>query len=247
MKVINLQKVIYNPWRKYNNFFDDGCRNIWGLSPIIKFTYLYFGLVIPYFFISGFIPISFQKIIEALFTVGTFIILAVWALYMPVLVVITMLRAIRKVKHNVNELNMTLSEQPWKMTPKRLYTEPHWGMTIFALYLKDYVIDFLDWCTQFFLFDFIYPDRIRYPLTKKIRHNSRHIEGLIADMNIPLKYVGFEVNMQNTNYKFEFYEEVKSIEKVLARLEKGFKKTDYYVRENEGQIHVIAPHTQLQK
>ena len=142
---------------------------------------------------------------------------------------------------------MTLSEQPWKMTPKRLYTEPHWGMTIFALYLKDYVIDFLDWCTQFFLFDFIYPDRIRYPLTKKIRHNSRHIEGLIADMNIPLKYVGFEVNMQNTNYKFEFYEEVKSIEKVLARLEKGFKKTDYYVRENEGQIHVIAPHTQLQK
>ena len=89
---------------------------------------------------------------------------------------------------------MTLSEQPWKMTPKRLYTEPHWGMTIFALYLKDYVIDFLDWCTQFFLFDFIYPDRIRYPLTTKIRHNSRHIESLIADMTIPLKYVGFEVN-----------------------------------------------------
>ena len=217
-------------------------------------TFTYYQIHLPLlwsrnslFFYLRFYTYKFPKKIEALFTVGTFIILAVWALYMPVLVVITMLRAIRKVKHNVNELNMTLSEQPWKMTPKRLYTEPHWGMTIFALYLKDYVIDFLDWCTQFFLFDFIYPDRIRYPLTKKIRHNSRHIEGLIADMNIPLKYVGFEVNMQNTNYKFEFYEEVKSIEKVLARLEKGFKKTDYYVRENEGQIHVIAPHTQLQK
>ncbi|OGE00808.1 hypothetical protein A3J17_03420 [Candidatus Curtissbacteria bacterium RIFCSPLOWO2_02_FULL_40_11] len=235
-------RLLLTPWRKYNDFFNDGCRNVWGLSPIIKSTYLYFGLVIPYFFISGFIPLSVQKIIEALFTVGTFIILAVWALYMPVLVVMTMLRAIRKVKHNVNELNTTLSGQPWKMTPKKLYTQPHSIIFLYLIYAKNEMVDFMDWFTQFFPFNLINPDGIRYPLTAKIRRNSRHIEGLIADMNIPLKYVGFEINMQNTNYQFEFYEQVKSIAKVLSKLEKGFKKNDYYVRKESGKIIVIAPH-----
>jgi len=230
------------PWRKYNEFFDKGCRNIWGLSPIIKFTYIYFGLIIPYFFISEKLTVSTRDSIELFFTIGTIAILLIWALYMPILILITLSRAYKKAGHAVKELNTTLSEKPWEMTPKKLYTQSHSIFFLYLIYAKNCFIDFADWCTQFFLFDFIYPDRIRYPLTKKIRHNSRHIEGLIADMNIPLKYVGFEVNMQNTNYKFEFYESVRNIKKAVEKLDKGFKKTEYYVREESENIIVVAPH-----
>ena len=230
------------PWRKYNEFFDKGCKNIWGLSPIIKATYIYFGLIIPYFFISGKLSSNTQQTIESLFSMGTFAILVSWALYMPVLVVITLIRSFKKVKNTATELNTKLSEQPWEMTPKKLYTQPHSIFFLYLIYAKNTFIDFVDWCTQFFPFDVIYPDGVRYPLTKKIRHNSRHIESLIADMNIPLKYIGYELNMQNTNYKFEFYEKVKSSAKVISKLEKGFKKTDYYVREELENIIVVAPH-----
>src|SRR3989344_5366123 len=176
--------VISLPWRKYNDFFNEGCRNVWGLSPIIKSTYLYFGLVIPYFFISGILPSSIQQTIESLFTMGTIAILVVWALYLPLLVVITLLSAFRKVKHNVNELNTKLSEQPWKITPKKLYTEPHSILFLQLVYLRNKFEDFMDWCTQFFPFDLIFPARIRYPLTKKLKHNARNIESLFAYLKV---------------------------------------------------------------
>ena len=242
MMAAKLISISFTPWRKYNAFFDKGCWGIWGLSPIIKTTYIYFGLIIPYFFISEKLTVSTRNSIELFFTIGTIAILLIWALYMPILVVITLLRAFKKVEYTANELTTRISEQPWKMTPKKLYTQPHSIFFLYLIYAKNTFIDFMDWCTQFFLFDFIYPDRIRYPLTTKIRHNSRHIESLIADMTIPLKYVGFEVNMQNINYKFEFYDKVKSTAKVLSKLEKGFKKTDFYVREESENIIIVAPH-----
>jgi len=63
-------------------------------------------------------------------------------------------------------------------------------------------------------------------------------------MNVPLKYVNFEISMQNTVYKFRFYEKVEGLDKIIKRLEKGLKKSEYYVREDNGIISIIAPHHQ---
>ena len=243
MQAAKLISISFAPWRKYNGFFDKGCWGIWGLSPLLKYTLLFLAL----FFVPPIIGLVDYANSDSYFSIITifFLLIAlIWIIYFPILAIITLFRAIKKVESGVKDLNIKLQDEPWKMTPKKLYTQPHSIFFLYLIYAKNSFIDFADWCTQFFLFDFIYPDRIRYPLTKKIRHNSRHIESLIADMNIPLKYVGFEVNMQNINYKFEFYEEVKSTDKVLSKLEKGFKKTDYYVREDNGRIHVTAPHHQ---
>ncbi|KKP91811.1 MAG: hypothetical protein UR98_C0039G0002 [Parcubacteria group bacterium GW2011_GWA1_36_12] len=234
MKPTEVMSTLANPWKKYNEFFDKGCRNIWGLSPVIKFTYLYFGLFIPYFFVSTIFPQGIQQAVESIFTIGTILILGLWALYMPVLAVITFMRGVKKVKHNTNEFRKVIRKKPWKITPRKLYTKPHPLPFLYAIYLKNELIDFFDWCTQFPPFNLINQDGIKYPLTMKLRHNSRHIEGLLADLNAPLKFESYEINMQNTVYKFKFYEKVKNIDKTINKLENALKKSEYYIREEDG-------------
>lgn len=115
MQPATLFQYLFTPWKKYNEFFDKGCKNIWGLAPIIKFTYIYFGLVIPYFVVSTLIPLGIQEAIEAIFTVGTFLILGIWALYMPILVVITFFRAINKTQNNIRNIAKSLEPPKRKL------------------------------------------------------------------------------------------------------------------------------------
>src|SRR3990167_9110631 len=95
------------PWRKYNAFFDNGCWGIWGLSPLLKYTLLFLTL----FFIPPIIGIVDYSNSDAYFSIITifFLLIAfIWIIYFPILSIITLLRAIKKVESGVKDLNNKL-------------------------------------------------------------------------------------------------------------------------------------------
>lgn len=239
--------VITTPWRKYSHFFDKGCRGIWGFSPLLKYTFLYFVVFIlasVFGVVKHGQDSTVASIFLMIFILGFVAIAFVWFIYLPILALIILFRTLKKINNSLNQLLSFWEESPWEMTPRRLYTQPHSSFFLYFIYAKNNFIDFIDWRTQFYPFNLINRFGVRYPLTMKLRHNSRHIEGLIADMDVPLKFVSYEINMQNTMYKFKFYEKVRNLQKVILKLENGFKKTGYYILEENGQINIIDPHAQ---
>jgi len=85
MQSANLVSIVVTPWKKYSDYFDNGCNGIWLLSPIIKYTLLYFSLIIPYAFFAGNIPTDIKETIELLYVVFLIAIALVWFVYLPVL------------------------------------------------------------------------------------------------------------------------------------------------------------------
>ena len=91
MHAANPLLIITTPWRKYNDFFDKGCWGIWGFSPLLKYTLLYFAaFFIPAIF--GWVKLSedtsttFNYI--GIFIMGMLVIAFVWIVYLPVLCLI---------------------------------------------------------------------------------------------------------------------------------------------------------------
>ncbi len=232
------------PWHKYNEFFDKGCWDIWGLSPLLKFTLLFLAI----FFVPPIVGLVDYKNSETYFSIITILFLLIafiWIIYLPILTVIAILRAAKKVESGVKDLNIKLQDEPWKMTPKKLYTQPHWNITVAALILKNYVEDFIDWTTQFYPISLLSTSAVGYPINMKVRHLSRLFESRFADLKIPLKYVGFEINQQFTLYKFGLYEDVKDFSKAVNKINKGFKYNyGFYIREENDKINIIVPHSQ---
>lgn len=244
MPAAKLISIAFTPWRKYNEFFDKGCWGIWGLSPVLKYTLLFLGL----FFVPpiiGLVDYANSDTYFSTITIFFLLIALVWIIYFPILSMITLFRALKKVESGVRDLNNKLKEEPWKITPRRLYTQPHWHITVIAFYLKDYLIDFLDWTTQYYPISLLSTSPVRYPISMKVRHLSRLFESRFAELKIPLKYIDFEINQQFTLYKFELYEDVKDFAKVVKKITKGFKYNyGFYIREENEQINVIVPHAQ---
>lgn len=239
-------RILFYPWRKYSQFFDNGCWGIWSLSPLLKFTFLFLAL----FFVPPIIGVVHyeDRSTEKYFSVITIIFLLiafVWLIYLPILCAVTFVRAVKKTKRAVQELSKTLSEQPWDITPIKLYTQPHSGIVVFLYFLRDYLVDIVDWTTQFYPISLLPGSYLKYPLSTKVRHNTRSFEIEIALMKIPLRHVKSEVNQQFTLYKFELYQDVKDFTKVVKKMTKHFQEGyTFYVREENGQILIQVPHAQ---
>lgn len=243
-----LLHLLLTPWRKYNEYFDKNCWGIWGLSPLLKYTLLYF--------FAFFTPALFNWIkLEddpsttsnyfTIFILGALAIAFIWLIYLPVLCAVTFVRAVKKAKRAVQEFSKTLSEQPWDITPIKLYTKPHSGIVVFLYILRDYLVDIVDWTTQFYPISLLPGSYLKYPLSTKVRHNARSFEIEIALMKIPLRHVKSEVNQQFTLYKFELYQDVKDFTKVVKKMTKHFQEGSiFYVREENGQILIQVPHAQ---
>lgn len=142
-----------------------------------------------------------------------------------------------------NQTVNLLGKVPWDMTPKKFYAQPHWASVVYLLNMKDSLLDLSDWLSQFYPLSILSSTPVKYPFNIKIRRNIRVFEAQMAYMQIPLKYVGFEINPQNATYTFEFYEEVKNISKYLKKLEKQYQGNSRgYVRRENDRINIIVPH-----
>lgn len=93
--------IITYPWKRYNQFFDKGSSGIWGLSPILKYTFLCFFL----FFIPVLLGwINFTEgttsgdIFFSLYGIGIIVIVFTWLIYVPILCFIFVIRIIKKVR-----------------------------------------------------------------------------------------------------------------------------------------------------
>lgn len=235
---------LFTPWRKYSEYFDIKCQGFWGLSPLLKFTFIFLALffVLP---IVGLVNYTNNDTYFSVITIFFLLIAFIWIIYFPILSIITLLRALKKVKSAVKNLNTKLKDEPWNITPIKLYTQPQRPIVVYLILLKYYLIDVLDWSTQFYPVSLLSTSSIRYPLSTKIRRIARLLESRIAQLYIPLKYVDLEINQQYTLYKFELYEDVKDFTKMARKLTKGLKySSSFYIRQENEQIHIIVPHLQ---
>src|SRR3990167_4267249 len=101
------------PWRKYNEFFDKGCWGIWGFSPLLKYTFLFLAL----FFVPPIIGIvNYESTDTGLFfalMVIVFLAIAfIWLVYLPILGVIVLKRAIQKALDFGGKSKASLSKEP---------------------------------------------------------------------------------------------------------------------------------------
>lgn len=241
-------QVLLIPWRKYSKFFDNGCWDIWGLSPLLKYTILYF---VVFILASLFGVVNLDQnskvasIYLTIFILGFLIIAFIWFFYLPILSLIVLFRTFKKIKNSVNQLISYFKKSPWEMTPMKLYNQPKWAIVFYLIYIKDLLVDILDWTTQYYPISILSISPTRYPLSMKIRHISKLFDCRIAQLNIPLKYEDFEINQQFTLYKFGLYEDVKDWSKVVKKLKKGFKYNyGFYINEENEKINIIVPHAQ---
>lgn len=237
MQAAKLYKLALTFWRKYSDYFNKNCWGIWGLASILKYTLL------GYFILLLLPALRLVQVDNNYIVVAVIVFLVsvtIWAFYLPILLTIVTYRFLVIIKRElVRIFKLVVTRQ---VTPKELYITPHSFILLRLIELRDYIIDFLDWLTQFIPLDYIYPNRICYPLTMEIRHNAQFIEGLFASLNIPLKYVGYEINMYCTIYKFEFYEKVKDVDKVIRKIKKETDWARFYVGYDGDLINIIDPH-----
>ena len=241
MQPAKLVSIVFTPWRKYSDYFKQNSHGVWLLKEVLITSFI-IGLILCSIILYAIInpPVDFLEAPVGIFSVvATLSLFAIWIVYTPILLTVVIYRFILGAKSETLKTYKLVTKQ---VTPKELYTKPYPSALVSLVELRDYVIDFLDWCTQFFPFDLIFPDRIRYPLTKKLRHNARYIESLFAYLKVPLKYIGSEINMQYTVYKFEFYEEIKDVEKIIKKIEKKANWTGFYIRRDEESINIVDPH-----
>lgn len=240
MQAAKLYRLALTFWRKYSDYFNKNCWGIWGLASILKYTLL------GYFILLLLPALRLVQVDDNYIVVAVIVFLVsitIWALYLPILLIIVTYRfvviLVILIREVVRIFKLVVTKQ---VTPKELYITPHSFILLSLIELRNYIIDFFDWLTQFIPLDYIYPNRICYPLTMEIRHKAQHIERLFAYLNIPLKYVGYEINTYCTIYKFEFYEKVKNVDKVIRKIKKKTDRARFYVGHDGNLINIIDPH-----
>lgn len=96
MQAAKLLSGVLIPWKKYSDYFDKNCWNIWGLSPILKYTLLAFIILFlpPLFGLVRF-ENGYDTFVIIVFLAFAF----VWILYLPIL---SILLIVRLAKHTFN-------------------------------------------------------------------------------------------------------------------------------------------------
>lgn len=246
--ISKLFHILFFPWRNYSDYFDKNCWGIWGLSPLLKYTLLYF---FAFFTPALFGWIKFEQEQSTLsgyaviFLMGALTIAFIWIVYLPIFGLILLFRALKKTKQSAVQLKSYLADSPWDITPIQLYTQPQRPIVVYLILLKYSLIDFLDWSTQFYPISLLSTSPVPYPINVKVRNMARSFEMRIADLKIPYKYVDFEINQNFTLLRFEPYEDINDFEKVFNKLDKKLKyEINFFIRQENGNINIIVPHAQ---
>lgn len=229
--------IIYKPWKKYNEFFDKGCWGIWGLSPLLKYTLLYFAL----FFVPAIFGWTFTY--TGIFIIGMLAIAFVWFVYLPILSLILLLRLVKKsrllITSSVKLLTYaTDKEEAIKKKPSDL--------EIIARGLKQDLNSLLykvgGWLTRYYPFSLIFTNRLFHPKNAKLNKFVIKIAKLARKNKVPIYIYGGEI--ENHLYQFNaiFHQPVRrnSLKKLEAILQK-LLGTVYVRKGDKKQIRILIP------
>ena len=243
MQSVKLIPIIFTPWRKYSDYFDKNCWGIWGLSPTLKFTFIYFGLFILDLFISGKFTKSTQETIELFFTLGIIALFIVWAVYIPILCLILISNLIKKSRLLITSavkllMDATDKEEAIKKKPSDL--------EIIARGLKHDLNSLLykvgGWLTRYYPFSLLFTDRLFHPKNAKLDKFVIKIAKLARKNKVPIYISGSEIEGNMYQFNAVFHQPVRrnSLKKLEAVLQDKFGAV--YVRKgNKGQLRIIMP------
>lgn len=113
--------IITTPWRKYSNYFDKNCWDIWGLAPLLKYTLLIYFLL---FFPPLFGIVKFENSYDTVVLIVFLASVAIWAFYLPILGLILFKRATEKTIEIGSKTINYLSRDPM-LVPEEVKKEPN--------------------------------------------------------------------------------------------------------------------------
>src|SRR3989344_3804270 len=243
MQSANIISIAFTPWRKYSDYFDKNCWGIWGLSPTLKFTFIYFGLFILDLFISDKFTKSTQETIELFFTLGIIALFIVWAIYIPILCLILISNLIKKSRLLITSAVKLLTyptdkEEAIKKKPSDL--------EIIARGLKSDLNSLLykvgGWLTRYYPFSLLFTDRLFHPKNAKLDKFVIKIAKLARKNKVPIYIHGSEIEGNMYQLNAVFHEPVKG--NSLKKLETVLQKllgTVYVRRGEKKQIRILMP------
>lgn len=181
-----LVTVISFPWKKYNSFFDNGSRGIWGLSLILKYTLLYFLLFfVPLIF--GWIKLyednSTTNLFAGIYILGLIVIAFIWFVYLPILLSILVYRFIKKTRSVVEEGIKIGTKMDKKKETYILVTN-----------LGRIYYFFIAFLVQFYPFSYLYKDRLFHPSNKRLKRFIIQMEKIAKKVKVPILFYGSAVD-----------------------------------------------------
>ena len=237
------------PWKKYSEFFDNGCWGIWGLSPLLKYTLLYFtAFFIPPIF--GLVKLSEDTsttfTYTGIFIIGALFIAFVWFVYLPIFVVILFKRAIEKTFDIGSKTVEYFSRDP-QLVPEEVKTQPsnpalfiralqYWWFikSTNAIYKNRKLLIKI---TSVYPFSLLSRNKMYHAQNQKLWKLIHKIDKLATKAKVPIM-----INDIGTNPNFFFYahfEKTKGypIKKLERVLQKHFG-TIYVRKLNKGLIQI---------
>jgi len=234
------------PWRKYSEFFDKGCWGIWGLSPTLKFTFIYFGLFLVDLFISGLFTKNTQETIEFFFTLGIIALFIVWAVYLPILGIIITRRALKKsyefgaktISYLIREPEQTEKTEPTEPSNLELVTrglKTYWNYYLIKTIWKH--IGFLEDITSTYPFSLLFQNRMWHARQKKLRNLIWKIEATASKARLPIQID--EIGIESYFHFYAHFTKTKyyPIKKLEKALQKHFG-TIYVRKQGKGIIQI---------
>jgi len=178
--------ILSFPWRKYNNFFDNGSRGIWGLSPVLKYTLLYFLLFfVPLIF--GWVKLyeenSTTNTFVGIYVLGLMVIAFIWFVYLPILLVILVYRFMKKTRSVVDEGIKKVTKKDKRQDKYLVVTN-----------LERVYYFFVAFLVQFYPFSNLYKDRLFHPSNQKLKYFIIQIEKIAKKVKVPILFYGSEVD-----------------------------------------------------
>lgn len=216
-----LVTVISFPWRKYSNFLDNGSRGIWGLSPVLKYTLLYFLLFfVPLIF--GWVKLyednSTTSLFAGIYIIGLMFVAFIWLVYLPILLVILVYRFIKKARSVVKEGIKIGTKKDKKEIKYILVTN-----------LGRIYYFFMAFLVQFFPFSYLYKDRLFHPSNQKLKSFIIQMEKIAKKVKVPILFYGSAVDGSMLQFNAV-------LEKPLKR--NGLKKLETSLQGRLGTIYV---------
>lgn len=231
---VKFLEIISFPWRKYNSFFDNGSRGIWGLSPVLKYTLLYFLLFfIPLIF--GWVKLyennSTTNIFVGIYVLGLMLIAFIWFVYLPILLVILVYRFIKKARSVV--------EEGIKIGTKKDKKEEKY---ILVTNLGRIYYFFMAFLVQFFPFSYLYKDRLFHPSNKKLKYFIIQMEKVAKKVKVPILFYGSFVDGSMLQFNAVLKKPLKrnGLKKLETSLQ-GRLGTIYVRKADKDQLRIFMP------
>ena len=254
LETITIQPIIAKPfhfllypWRKYNDYFDKNCWGIWGLSPLLKYTFLFLAL----FFVPPIIGIVNYESADtglffALMVIAFLAIAFVWIVYLPILGIIVIKRAIQKALDFGSKSKANLSKEPQefisetKKQANNIATLINVLRYLWFIYSAKLIYKYrkqLEEITSIYPFSLLFKDRMWHARNKIIIKTIRKIEKLSSEAKVPVLIVSIGDNP----YLHFWAKFTKTKGYPVKKLERALQKefdTIYVRKVDKGQIQI---------